>query len=351
MDFFGYRRILPLLHTRDFFTAPGFPFLYPATGIPMYVLFSFHHALRVFLLVCGICWGGLVVTFWRSLRTRGLCRWKSALACVVPILCSYPLAFSIQRGNFETLLAFGIAFGTWAFLRRRYKLSAILWAFFGCIKLYPLLLLALFIPKRRFKEIGLGLSAAAAFTILALWYVGPSTRAAYDLSKAAVDRFMSLYPFSEDVQGYEHSFFGLAKILLRHSHWNAPHLWHRLSWVMASAMTVLYLWRIVRLPLANQLLFLTIGMIALPPYSFDYTLLHLYAAWAVIALGALDEQTSRKPVLIVMVLLAVLLSPQNYVQWKNTFYSGALKALLLGALLLITCSWRLGPSTNSQGEV
>jgi hypothetical protein len=58
--------------------------------------------------------------------------------------------------------------------------------------------------------------------------------------------------------------------------------------IMASGCLLLYVFRIVRLPRVNQIVILLTLSVLLPPVSADYTLVHLYPAWLILAFVTLE---------------------------------------------------------------
>jgi hypothetical protein len=93
------------------------------------------------------------------------------------------------------------------------------------------------------------------------------------------------------------------------------------------------------MPPVNQLLFLTIACITLPPTSYDYTLLHLYTPWVMLVFIAVaawrnDLPTPRGlwPAFLCFILL---LSPQNEIIFHGERLEGQIKCLALVALAIV----------------
>jgi hypothetical protein len=142
--------------------------------------------------------------------------------------------------------------------------------------------------------------------------------------------------------GFDHSLFALMKRVLA---WILPagSLNGLLRWYLPMAAISglsLFFVRIKRIPVANQVLCLTIAAILLPPTSYDYTLLHLYAPLGVLALVALERESlgetasgvEARGMIAVFVLLALALSPQSEFIVQGVRFAAQLKALVLLAL-------------------
>jgi len=104
-----------------------------------------------------------------------------------------------------------------------------------------------------------------------------------------------------------------------------------------------FFFRIVRLPLLNQIVVLVATLLVLPPVSNDYTLLHLYAPFACLTLFAVSAARSGElPYRLgfAMLLMGVLLAPESYLILHQLRPSGFLKALALVLLVWTAASTR-----------
>ena len=64
------------------------------------------------------------------------------------LLASFPIAGLLQRGNIELFLWIVTATGVWMFVRGRDDAAAVLWGLAAALKLYPVVLLALLLPRK-----------------------------------------------------------------------------------------------------------------------------------------------------------------------------------------------------------
>jgi hypothetical protein len=87
-----------------------------------------------------------------------------------------------------------------------------------------------------------------------------------------------------------HSVFGLAKLMAVAVGLPLARLTLPYYACGAALMGWVFFARLWRMPMANQLLALTAFMVALPPISYFYALVHLYAAWVVLVFVAIRAE-------------------------------------------------------------
>ena len=112
------------------------------------------------------------------------------------------------------------AIGVWCFLTGRTNTSAILIGLAASLKLYPFILLGLFLPRRKYGGFLLGIATFAAVTVLSLYFVGPTISAAAHWDAEQIDAFSKYYVGDVWALGYDHSLFGLVKAFTLHWHPN-----------------------------------------------------------------------------------------------------------------------------------
>lgn len=348
-DFYAYLSSVLNRHTADLFTAPGFPWNYPAPSIFVYAfyyavdrrghiaLFGFY----CFLFTVAAILAFIMVRLARRFASYGLSGSTAIGFLVLSLIVSWPIYFAIERGNIELLLWLGVAAGIWFYLRKQWWLAAIFLGTTAAFKLYPILCLALFLSARRFKELAAGVLTMVVVTLVALAYIGPSIPYAFHATQIGVGHFVSMYTLKYDplASGYDHSVFSIVKLLFLSHPAIYAFLLHRYMLGVALIMTALFFWRIVRLPRPNQVLALVIATVLLPPTSFDYTLQSLYVPWALLALlcVAARSRTQRIPGMMpAMICFGLLLGPETFLEWHGVVFAGQLKALVLIALTAIS---------------
>ena len=341
-------------HQLDFFSeAPAFSyrFMYPAPVALLYegFYFSHWHTVWIFFAVTGSLVLALGFVFGRQMVRRGVHPWTTILFLSSALLISYPFWFEYRLGNMEVCIFLILAFAIIAFWRERLILSATLIGVAASMKLFPFVYLALFLSRRRYKAFAWGIATAIITNIVSLWLVCPSLPIAYRGINSGLAAFQRLYmlTYLPIETGFDHSIFGLFKALIDLLYGPkimTPHLLAGYLVLASAGGLALYFFRIRFLPILNQILCLCIASILLPPTSHDYTLLHLYVPWGLLALYAIDQAKANRTVRglnAVFVCFAILLSAESELIYQAPDrvspheYSGQLKAITLVVLLLI----------------
>jgi hypothetical protein len=338
-DFFGFHDKFRQWGTPAFFDHSQFGyFMYPAPLVHVFrFLLGLHHARTCFLTLLLLTAAGLALAFVQVLRREGLQLTQGVLFVGATALLSYPLLYLLQRSNIEVFIWVLGAIGVWCFLTGRTNTSAILIGVAASLKLYPFILLGLFLPRRKYGGFLLGIATFAAVTVLSLYFVGPTISAAAHWDAEQIDAFSKYYVGDVWALGYDHSLFGLVKAFTLHWHPNY-FAWARPYSIAAASLSVaLYLLRIWRLPLPNQVLALSILCVTIAPLSYDYTLLNLYPAFALLAVLALRARQSNTQVphlTAFMVLFALIFTPQSYIIAHAVRYGAQLRSVCLITMLV-----------------
>lgn len=351
-DFFDAHDKFRRWGTPEFFKHDDGYFMYPAPMVHVYrALFSAPHTRTFYALFMFVVIAFLAASFLRILVKEGLPGWVSAVFVGTVVLVSYPLAFELQRWNVEVLIWGLSSVAVWSFFSGRTTQSASLLGLAASMKLYPFILLGLFLPRRKYWSMALAVAVFAAVTLLSLYGIGPTIVQAANWDKEQIAAFGKYFVGSLWALGYDHSFFGLVKAFTMHWHpdyflWGA-----RYTKTMAILCILLYFLRIWRLPLPNQILALSILSITIAPISYDYTLLNLYAPFAVLVVLALRAERGGPPVphlMAYMVLFAMILTPQSYVVFRGVRYGAQVRCLCLFAMLILAITTPIFDSVSSD---
>jgi len=266
---------------------------------------------------------------------------------IATALMSWPILFAIHAGNIEAILWIGIAIATWAYYRRMWWAAAILIGIIGAFKIYPMLLLGLFLQPRKFREMAISLLTFAAITVAGLAYIGPTILTAYHNVAKGVQSFTDLgfYPgeIDRDYLTLEHSVVSLIRICTSSHPKLMLAIFHHYMPVAALLTTIFFFTRIWKMPRLNQLFFIILAAVMLPPKSYDYTLQMLYIPWAWLALLCVDAAARRTKIpgmTQVMICLALVLSPEFFLRIGGYFSFGQFKTVILLALLWLIARYR-----------
>lgn len=343
-----YIQRFDLYRTPAFFAASSDPnvstFAYPPSAALIYDLFYkvVPHPRYIYVALV-IVWGFVVFTgtwlFWvRLLKSSS----KGALFAATSLLFCFPFLFLVQRGNIELIVWVVTSLGILAYFRRALYLSAVLLGSAASIKLYPILLLGLFLSRRReFGPFLVGLASCAGLTLFALWFSGPSIGYAAHGFAAGIAGFQGGYATQiRPVEiGFDHSLFSPIKLLAVQHNVSSSSL-IRPYYLIAGLLAVsAFLLKVRNQPFINKLAFLVAGMVLLPPVSFEYTLVYLYLplAFVLIALLRSPDGTSSRASWVELSALACLLAallPADIFGKTHTFFVGQFQVI---PLLLLMC--------------
>ena len=311
--------------------------MYPAPLVHVFrVLLSVPHSLKVFLFLCLLVPTIFSLVFIRRLHFEGLSWRTSILFVTATAVLSYPLLFLLQRGNIEILIWCVCTVGIWCFFKGQFTVAAVLIGLAASLKLYPIVFLGLFLPSRKYRQFVIGIAFMALVTVLSLYAIGPTIGAAAKWDSIQIQAFSKYYAARLWALGYDHSFFGLIKLVTLP--WR-PNLtpWIRPYTAAVAAISIaLYFVRIWRIPIANQILALSILSVTLAPVSYDYTLLNLYPAFGIIAL--LSVRAKKREIVIphigtLMILFALVFTPESYIVFYGVRFGAQFRCICLILML------------------
>jgi hypothetical protein len=346
VNFFADFRFLRLrflhFHSRDFFNVAD-PMNYPPPLLVVYKFFMLkpllsHPAfatLRFASFLLLVSW----VVLWlyrKALVERGLSLRQATLFLLATYAFSFAYWFEFQQSNMEIIVWMMVCGGVWAYWTKRPWTACVFFGLAAAMKIFPLVFLGLFVARKQYKQVLGALVVIAITTVVTLWIVCP------DLPYAAQHILAGLTSFgrSQSMQmlqvalGFDHSLFALVKRVIGVISPSFP-LDNALKYYMLTVALggiVLFFARIRNLPLVNQVICLCVAAILLPPTSYDYTLLHLYPAFALLVFCAMERETngtSTRGLYAAFGLLAFLLSPQSEFIVHGIRFSAQLKAVAL----------------------
>jgi hypothetical protein len=347
-DFSHYAFLFPSFHTAAFFLSDD-RFAYPA---PAAVLFNglYHMGPCQLFIWLGCILGGALAAaalFYRELVRNGVAATQSALFVACLTLTSWPLLFLYERANIEIVIWLLAALGVWALLRRHPLLAAMLFGVAASIKLYPIVLLALLLSRKHAHAFLAGVATFLLAMLGSFYYVGPTIAIAWHGTVNGISGFVSNYAATAHSElATDHSFLACIKQFasnppFHHTDFSAC---SRCYVVIAlSGAALLFLLRVRRLPLLNQILFVMICMVALPPVSYDYTLVHLYVPFALFVLACIRSAQARDGLpdadtpgfKRALLCFGLLFTPQFFLLHRTLNLNGALKSMALAGLLLL----------------
>ncbi len=338
-DLWHYDKIFAYLHQARFFTGSE-RFAYPAPAAAVYdVLLQLGRfrlaAFTTFvLLIAVVC----SLMFVRALSVRGVRRADAELFVVILCATSWPLLFLIERANIEAFVVALYFTGALAYWRNWPRTAAFFWGLAASIKIYPIVLLALFFRKRLASAAVIGFATFASALIISFWWIGPTVQIAALGTLHGIGGFVTTYADHSRIAElrWDHSYLALIKAPLSiarlHLSKDVTVISRLYLFGAGLAALVLFFTRVQHKSRLNQFVLLSIAMISLPPVSYDYTLCHLYPSFALIVLASLSPENTPQDLRCFGALLAcfaIILSSENFLFYRAFHLNGPLKALAL----------------------
>ncbi len=342
-------------------------YLYPPTVAPFYeILYLAHRALIAFLASTLILILSFAGWFGKTLRRLDFSRTSAVLFIGLCLTCSYVLIFEISRANVEIALSSLCIAGMYTAYKDRPIPAAICFGVAGAMKLYPLIFLGLLFRRRRYREFILGLIVCGASTLASLWAICPNLRLSVDGIRRGLRIFTGTYAltFEPITAGADHSLFGLIKQAFSAvsktaventfgstSHARGQKILGIYMLVLAIGLLWLYFKRMRYLPFINQAICFTCAAVVVPPTSFEYTLLQLYAPWVVLVVISADlwsrDLVSPRGMSAMFICFAAIFSNLAEIQFYGARIEGPLKAILVCALFFLALRYPIEEAKNS----
>ena len=355
-DLLEYPGTYALLHTRAFFfNVAGRPWTYPMYSAVPYPPFAVAVMAPIYLsgqpefafVLLSAAWLLYAVAWVRGWMVRsGISRWTSTLFPISIAATSFPIARLVHQGNIELVVWVLTATGVYAWVREKDDLAAVLWGLAAAMKLFPLVLLALLLPRRRWRAFAAGLAAFCAATLCSLWWLGPTIADAWHGSITNLFGYqgtrVSEWTIREIVAN--HSAIELAKLVAMMVHFPLSRIslpYYAAGALVFAAAFFVKLWR---MPRVNQLLGVSTFMVMFPAISYYHALVHMYAA--LVLLGWVAVQAERSGVQVIglrttVLLFVPLFIPFTVLTFPRAFiFCGLVQAAVLVLLFLCSLQYR-----------
>jgi hypothetical protein len=342
-----------LIHTAAYFQVHDL-LIYPAPGHIVYWVLSLAgpHVVLAYLVSAAVIAVTALLLFARSLH-RSHIGWQSCSAfAAILLLTSFPLAFTLYTGNIELYLWLLVLCGIWAYCSGREGWAVVCFALAGSAKPYPLLFFLLFLRRGHWHRVVQGTGVVVAASVGSLWLIYPNIVVAYHEIALRTSSFVTanILGYKAGLVGYDHAPWSLFKALT--SPWIEMHSRTALDVYLTIGLGVtalLWFTRVRRMPRLEQILFLSVAMLILPPISNDYTLLHLYAPFGLLVLAIAREQVQPRLYVPWLICFAVLFAPESFVIAVSTHFAGQMKCVFLLAIFVTTAvAGRLLPDSGSS---
>ncbi len=321
---------------RGMFSAVAYPPFAAAVLAPLYLAVD---PLWGFLSLAA-AW--LTVAYWGTrsvLRKNGFSAAKATLFPLSLLTASFPVARLVHQGNIELVVWILVAAGLWAFLQHREMTPAVMWGLAAALKLYPAVLLLLFLPRRKTGALLVGVAVGTGVTVLSLWWLGPTIIVAWRGSLQHVFGYQDLRASEWSLRELvaNHSWFSWTKLLAQLFQLPLPAvlLPYTASGAALLAAAGRRLWA---MPVTNQVLGLTVFMLGFPSVSYFHTLVHLYFPLVILVCVAMQAHRTGASVLglhATLLLFVPLFAPYTLLLYPRALlFSGLLQSLSLWMLFL-----------------
>jgi hypothetical protein len=351
-DLMEYPGTYQLLHSAAFFfNVAGNPWAYPMfspvayppfAAAVMAPLYAFPIPELLDLLVSGAWLAVLVGWVGRGLVRVGVAPATAVLMPLSLVLISFPIERLVHQGNIEIVLWMLTALGVLAFLRGRDDAAALLWGLAAAMKLFPLVLLVLLLPRRKWRAFAEGVATFVGATVWALWWLGPSVRVAWAGTMVNVFRYQGARTAEWTLRELvaNHSLIEVAKIVAMIAHYPMDKLTLPYFACGAAVMGAALFGKLWKMPVANQVLAVSTFMVMFPPISYYHALVHMVAPLVLlgwIAIRAQQAGVRVRGLQGTMLLFVPLFAPFTLLTYPTVFvYCGLVQALLL--LVLFLCA-------------
>jgi hypothetical protein len=289
-----------------------------------------------------------------ALRQRGLSSQNAWLLLIGSTVMSWPIFLGVHQGNTDTLIWIGAAVGVWAYYRGKWWTAAIVIGIVAAFKIYPILLLGLLFPQKKYLQGIGGIAAFLGVTAASLSYVGPSIPAAYKKISGGIKLLTDLGFNPNDVdRNYltlEHSIVSLIRVCTINHLETMRVIFHYYLPVAGALMSIFFVALIWKMPRANQVLVIILATVLLPPKSYDYTLEMMYIPWAwlvLLCVSAAAGGRTIKGMMPVMICFALVCAPELFFKFQGFYSYGQLKTVVMLVMLGLAARYRFDDEQSS----
>ena len=326
---------LPAFHFSDFYDVirDGHslnPYLeYQSAQYPFLIILGY--LFSIFRNGSWIVYLGVVSSFYllfNILNLRGKPWYTNATHIFIITFLSYPFLFTVDRGNFEFLLCILLLAFIFYYIRKQYLISVIFLSFAISMKIYPAILLVLYIPERKYREIAVGLMGTAAITIISLMFfkggllpnlnfllqgsnIGSNWRFIEftSINSDLVQRGVSLLTFFK-IYYFE---IGYLPSIIK-NHFSTIYL------ILVSLIGILVVLDVIFVEKEawKRVTLIIFSMLLLPPISADYKLLHVFIPLFMF----LNNKNPSKLDPLYLLLFGLLLIPKDFYYFAAVISDG-----------------------------
>jgi hypothetical protein len=215
-----------------------------------------------------------------------------------------------------------------------------LWGLAAATKLYPIILLVLLVAKLRFRALVLGMTSFVVASVLSMAYLGPSMSVALRRSLRNVVGYQNFRASELTVHEFaaNHSAFIPVRFLASIMGGATGALTNIYYLFGGLIFVALFFGMVRKLPLPNQVLVVTTFMVLLPPISYFYTLVHLYAPFMMLVFLAVRAERAGVRVRgltgTILLFVPIFAAFMIFTYPRVLLFGGLIQSLMLMCLFL-----------------
>jgi len=303
---------------------------FPFTYMPVYLLTLIPEKLALAILV-GIFICSVYYIVYRS-NSRADKYLKNLCAFSFTFM-SYPVLFTIDRGNLEIIVFLFLAIFFYYYQAGDDKKSVFFLALASAMKLYPGIFVVLFLADRKYKSAAYTVVIAIVVSLVSASILSGGIFGSLQGLQQNLAYFKQTYFFSGAGVQHNNSIYGIFNIIHKIIPSAAPILGFYSIIALAIFVFVSMYIIFVEKQFWKRTALLVFMMLLLPQVSFDYKLIHVIF---VVMLFFKSQEVDRHDVFYAM-FLGLLLIPKDYILLKSDISI----AVLLNPLIMVLIAARI----------
>lgn len=246
---------------------------------------------------------------------------------------SYPVLYTLDKGNFDMYLFVLLGFWTYAFKNEKYGLSAFLLAIINACKPFTLYFLLLYLMKKRYKECFFSIILTALLVICGFMIIPDNFFNQIIILIKSLALYKQTYAIGTNMGiGFSSSIFMPLKTIMLHFSTASQDVinfvkFYDYSCHIITIITLFFVWK--EKIFWKQLTLLICNFLLLPYCTYDYKFIFLFIPlWLF-----MNEKEKSKLDLTYLILFALLFVPKNLIIYFPLIKNGVSNWLSLSAII------------------
>jgi hypothetical protein len=281
---------------------------------------------------------------------------QRCLNALVFTFMSYPILFTLDRGNIEGIIFVFLSCAAWLYLSGRSKWAAACIGLAASIKGFPILFLVLFVKEHRWKELMIGVTVPVCLTLVALLFLKGGVFENLTLLRNAFREFGDFLLVGPNGIAYSVSLFGMwytLWVLIHQYFMDVESLrpivagYYVVAGIIGLATVVFVL--VSRLELWKAWFVLVAAVQLLPFPSYDYKLIHTLVPMFLLIRGGKETRWTGA----YLALLCLIVVPKGFwILFFDVRCGTIVNPLLISAVcIMIAVEQYFGANLSSQDSL